>query len=275
MQIIANHAHLMPSPTKKSWWPKGDVNMLLQHLDYCEIDKVVVFPPFACQMNNDIIAANKWAWKEIDIHKDRLLAAGLFNPAAKEAKELLKIFRDEGIRSCKVHPSIDKHDISDPRFDEIYEMASEYDIAFDYHTGVHGSPLSSAKPEKFDDIAWKHPKLKLIFEHIGGRTYFEGFLAILVNHKDLDSKNRPRVYGGVTSILSKKNHDNLFWYLGIEKIEDVITFASSKKLIYGLDFPWNNKEINKEDITLIKKMNIPDSEKQDILGGNLMRLCYE
>jgi hypothetical protein len=108
----------------------------------------------------------------------------------------------------------------------------------------------------------------MIFEHIGGRTYFEQFLAIITNHA-IRSKE-PRIFGGVTSILSIEN--NKFWYLGTDKIIDVIEFAGADKLIYGLDFPWNSKEINKKDIEIIQQLDISTEDKEKILGGNLSRI---
>jgi predicted TIM-barrel fold metal-dependent hydrolase len=266
--IIANHAHLMPEPGADAWWTEGGTDMLLEHIDYCEIDKVVVFPPFACQMEHDIIKANRWALEEVNRHPDRLIAAGVLNPVAENALELLSIFEAEGIKHAKVHPSVDLHDISAPEAAACYEKAEALGIALDYHTGAHGTRLSASNPEKFDDIAWKYPKLKMIFEHIGGRTYFEQFLAIISNHS-IRSKE-PCIFAGLTSILSTEN--NKFWYLGPDKVMDVIEFAGADKLIFGLDFPWNSKEINKKDIEIIQQLDISAEEKEKILGGNLLHL---
>lgn len=262
MKIIANHAHLMPEPGVKAWWPEGGADMLLAHLDYCEIDQVVVFPPFACQMDNDIIKANRWAWGEVKKHPDRLIPAGILNPIGDNVKQVFSAFDDEGIKLAKIHPSIDLHDISDPQAVPCYELAQKQGITLAYHTGAHGTQLSLSNPEKFDDVAWKYPKLKMIFEHIGGRTYFEQFLAIISNHA-----REPRIFGGVTSILSTEN--NKFWYLGPDKIMDVIEFAGADKLVFGLDFPWNSKEINKKDIEIIKQLDISVEDKGKILGGNI------
>lgn len=266
--IIANHAHLMPEPGADAWWPAGGTDMLLEHIDYCGINKAVVFPPFACQMDNDITKANRWAWQEVKKHPDRLIAAGVINPVAENAVELLSIFQAEGIKHAKVHPSVDKHDISSPLADACYEKAEALEIALDYHTGVHGTQLSMSNPEKFDDIAWKYPGLKMIFEHIGGRTYFEQFLAIMTNHANRSKE--PCIFGGITSVLSIEN--NRFWYLGPEKIMDIIEFAGADSLVFGLDFPWNSKEINKRDIEIIEQLDISVKNKEKILGGNLSRI---
>jgi len=265
MKIIANHAHLMPPPDKSGKsWAKGDADMLLAHLDCCGIDRVVIFPPFACQVGNNMQEANLWALKQVKMHPDRFIPAGTIFPLAKDILELLDILHAEGVRLAKIHPSIDLHDIADPGAGECYAKAEELGIALDYHTGPHGTRLSLVDPVKFDNLAWDYPRLKIVFEHVGGRTFFEQFMAIIDNHK------KGRIFGGLTSVLD--NEINRMWYLGPEKIRDLIRCAGADKLIFGLDFPYNSAEFNKRDIEIIKNLDIAETDKEKILGGNLAGL---
>ncbi|MHB9134701.1 MAG: amidohydrolase family protein [Armatimonadota bacterium] len=264
--IIANHAHLMPPQADWCGWPAGSMETLLQHLDDCGIDRVVIFPPFACQVENSMQAANRWALGEARKHPDRIIPAGTIFPLAGDIIEMLHILHDEGVRLAKVHPSIDRYDIADPAAGPCYATASELGIALDFHTGPHGTRLSLAAPTKFDDLAWDYPQLKLVFEHLGGRTYFEEFLAILSNHHATPR----RVFGGLTSVLAYDTHR--MWYLGLEKIAEVIACAGPESLIFGLDFPWNPASTTKRDIEIIKGLDIPEADKSRILGGNLAEL---
>ena len=264
MAIIANHAHLMPPHGGGEGWPEGDSETLLRHLDACGIDRVVIFPPFACQVGNDMKEANLWALREARKHRDRFIPAGTVFPLADDILEILEILHDEGIKLAKVHPSIEPYDVSDPAAGECYAKAEELGIALDFHTGPHGTRLSLAEPTKFDGIAWDYPNLKLVFEHLGGRTYFEQFMAILSNHK------KGRVFGGLTSVLAREAHR--MWYLGPEKVMDLIACVGADKLIYGLDFPWNSAETNKKDIQTIRTLDVTEKEKESILGRNLANL---
>jgi len=260
MKIIANHAHLMPGATGD--WPDGDADMLLKHLDFCDIDKVVIFPPFASQMDDDMEKANMWALDQAEQHSDRFIAAATLNPIADNVISLLDTLYETGVRLIKIHPSIYKHDIADPAAYDFYERAEELGVILNYHTGPHFTQLSSASPYKFDDILWKYPKLKMNFEHIGGRPFRELFLAIIFNLKG-------RAFGGVTSILSKEARA---WYMGTEILQDYIEVAGSDRFIFGLDFPWNSAEVNKNDINLIQNMALASEDKDKILGGNLCAL---
>ena len=253
----------MPTPGAGAWWPAGDTDMLLAHLDACGIDQCVVFPPFACQMDQDAVAANRWAWAEVKAHPDRLLAAGTFNPVAPNALELLHMFHAEGVRQAKIHPSIDRYDIADPRAAASYGLAADLGIVLDFHTGPHGTRLSMAKPEAFDNAAWDFPKLRMIFEHMGGRTYFEEFLAIVHNHHG-------RLMGGLTSVLDQGI--NRMWYLGPERLTEAVRISGAGRFVFGLDFPWNSLEKNRSDIAILQQLDISAEGKAQILGGTLRAL---
>jgi len=275
VKIIANHAHLMPdfASVGDEHWPRGSVGMLLKHLDFAGIDMAVVFPPFACQFRNSQKEANVWALKQVRQHPDRLLPAATLSPTAPDAVELLRLFADEGVRLVKIHPSIDVHDIADPAITPFYREAERLGMVLDYHTGPHATRLSLAKPEKFDDLAWDHPELKLVFEHVGGRTYFEEFLAIINNHKchAMDQAKDPRVLGGITSVLRNTPKHGI-WYLGPDRILDLVTIAGADTLIFGIDFPWNAMEETRRDVEIIMNLDIPQDDKVRILGGNLAKL---
>ena len=263
MKIVANHAHLMPTPLADSWWPAGDAALLLNQLDACGIDRAVVFPPFACQCANSMKEANRWALQEIKPYADRLIPAGTIFPLAPDSCDVLRMLYNEGVRWLKIHPSIDLHDISAPEAGEFYTLAEELGMVLDYHTGPHGTRLSLAKPEKFDDLAWEHPKLHLVFEHLGGRAYFEEFAAIVGNH-------RGRVYGGLTSIFD--SDVNYLWHIASPRIEEMVKGLGASRFIFGLDFPWNSIEATRRHLRIIDSWEISAMDKELILGGNLQRL---
>lgn len=263
MKIIANHAHLMPPIVAGGWWPAGDATQLLKHLDACGIDRTIVFPPFACQMNNNMAAANRWALREIKAHPDRLIPAGTVSPLAPDVLAVLQFLHDAGVRWLKIHPAIDPHDVAAPAAEPFYTKAAELGMILDYHTGPHGTRLALAKPEKFDDLAWRHPELKLVFEHLGGRVYVEEFTAILANH-------RARTYGGLTSIFDADV--NYLWFLPPQRIEEIVKGIGARQFIFGLDFPWNSIAATQRHLRIIESLDLPPAGKDLIWGGNLSRL---
>lgn len=261
MTIIANHAHLIPEGEYAD--KEGDPDTLIKRLDSCGVDKTVVFPPFTYQTGGDIKDANMWALEQVEKHSDRFIAAGNMNPIADGAVELLDELYGAGVRLVKIHPSVYVHDIADPAAVDFYKRVEELGIVLCYHTGAHGTRLSYATPFKFDDLAWDYPNIKLIFEHMGGKAYNELFMSTIFNIHG-------RVFGGITSVLSCKKSSP--WYIGIEKVEEFIERAGVDKFIFGLDFPWNTEDANKNDIKLIQNMSITQEDKDKLLGGNLCKL---
>jgi predicted TIM-barrel fold metal-dependent hydrolase len=266
MPIVANHAHLMPAGS----WREGDVSLLLRHLDACGIERAVTFAPFAQQMEADRRRANTWLLKQL-AGEERLIPFGCLAPAAPDAGEVMHLLIEEGVRGAKVHPSIDAYDLLDPAAMDFYGRAEEAGFVLDFHTGPHGTRLAWSDPVKFDSIAWEFPRLTMVFEHMGGRTWFETFLAILSNHPRLSGKET--LFAGLASVLSKKTHP--LWYLGIERVLDLVEMVGARSLIYGLDFPWNTVETNRRDIALIQGLELPQEDKANILGGALLSLLSQ
>lgn len=202
-----------------------------------------------------------WALDEIRSHRDRLIPAGMIFPLALGVCEVEQSLHDEGVRLLKIHPSIDLYDIADPAARPCYAKAQELGMILDYHTGPHGTRLSFAKPEKFDDLAFDFPQLQLVFEHLGGRPYYQEFAAVLAGHSG-------RCYGGLTSIY---NPDEYLWYIA-PFIEEMIHGLGAQNFIFGLDFPWNSVEANQRDLEFIRSLDISAADQALILGGNLARL---
>ena len=170
---------------------------------------------------------------------------------------------DARVRWIKIHPSIDVHDIADPRLEDFYGRAEGLGIILDYHTGPHGTRLSLASAQKFDDLAWNHSALRLVFEHLGGRTYYHEFEAIINNH-------RGRVLGGLTSVYDPGA--GYMWHIPSATLEEMVKALGASRFIFGLDFPWNGIEATRRHIQVIESWDIPASDKALILGGNVLRL---
>ena len=243
-------------------WREGDVSMLLRHMDECGIEKAVVFPPFACQMDGDMREANVWALRQIK-GQNRLIPFGTVSPVAPDAADVLHLLVGEGIAGAKVHPSIDVYDLTDPKAMAFYAEAARFGFILDFHTGPHGTRLSLADPVKLDTIAWEFPELRLVFEHVGGRTHFEVLLAVLANH-------RKSTFAGITSVLDRDH--NPLWHLGPERLGDLVRIVGPERLVFGLDFPWNPPEQTRYELAVIRGLGLPKEAEEKILGVNLLRL---
>lgn len=268
MKIFANHAHLLP----KEIHPEGDIYHLLKLMDDCGIEKVIAFSPFHRLWDKyskkSLYGPIKWLAKEIKSYKDRITAFVSLNPERADAIQDLLHAIELGFCGIKLHPAADKWSLKSENAYKLYEKAQQLSIPLDFHTGVHWHRISDYHPILLDDIACDFPNLIMIFEHVGGYHFFKDMLAVLVNHL----RDERKLFAGITSVLSKKNLN--FWYLGPDKIEEIINQITDNRLIYGLDFPYNNTEVIKKDLYIIENLNISKESKIKLLGGNLKSLIY-
>jgi uncharacterized protein len=127
----------------------------------------------------------------------------------------------------------------------------------------------------FDEVAWAFPHLRFSMEHIGGPHFFCEALAVLFNHLPTPwEPKKSNVFGGLASIFSKET--NRFWYLGPQRLGELIAQIPATQLIFGLDFPFNQETETRLGIETIRGFDLPQSDIDLILGGNLrMQLCLE
>jgi predicted TIM-barrel fold metal-dependent hydrolase len=248
--------------------PNGGVDRLLRHLDSLGIARAVCFAPFAFEVGGDLRRANEWLLEQIK-RRPELVPFATVNPVHPDAVAVLEAMAEAGVRGCKIHPSVDVYDLVDSRARDFYTAAAERGILLDFHVGAHGSPLALSDPVKLDTILWEYSTLRLVLEHAGGRLYYETAIAIAANH----SGERPRAFIGITSVLEREA--NFLWYLGPERVRELIEGVGAGQLVFGLDFPWWTIEQNRKAIAALRRIDVPESEQRLVFGGTLDSLLQD
>jgi predicted TIM-barrel fold metal-dependent hydrolase len=263
MEIFANHAHVFPAEVRA----EGSIESLLRLLDACGIARAVCFAPFRQQVEEAGYAEpNEWLVEAI-ADEPRLAGFAAINPTEDDSIARLERGREMGLLGVKLHPAYEKFDVLDQRALQFYAAAEQMGVPLDFHTGPHWHRISDYHPLKFDEIAYLHPKLTMILEHVGARPFFEDTLAVLGNNV---RPNEPgRLFAGITSVLNKDLQK--LWYLGIERVAELIWLFGDGVAIYGLDFPYNSVELVKDDIEQLSSLDLPEEGLAKLFGGNLER----
>ena len=70
-----------------------------------------------------------------------------------------------------------------------------------FHSGVHHYRIANYRVLKFDEIAHQFPRLRFTLEHVGGYSFFNEALAVIVNNIPFPPEpgKRPRVLMRSTS----------------------------------------------------------------------------
>ena len=226
-------------------------------MDDCEIDQCVCFAQFF-EWGSDY-DTNEYLYDAIK-NKDEFVGFGVIDFNNKDFAGQINKMKNYGFKGIKLHPAVQHFRIDSPETFKVYEEAEKLDMFLSFHTGVHGGRLVNESLLLFDEAAHHFPNLKFSLEHVGGYCFFNEALAVIMN-------NPGRVFAGLTSI-----YEYGMWYLDDKKMFDLLSIAGAEKCIFGLDFPWNNSEKTKKAIEYIKQLNIDETSKEKILGGNLRRV---
>jgi len=264
MKIFANHAHVYQKEMfEHGMSMPGTIENLKKVMDECQIDKAVAFAPLPSSYNRiGNLHQNEWLAREIK-GEPNIVGFGVIDFSLGHLKDQVKQLYDLGLKGIKMHPAEQKLKIDSPEAFEVYEIAEELGLVISYHTGVHWHRIADYNMLLYDEVAYHFKKLRLTFEHVGGYSFFNDAVAVLIN-------SRNTTYAGLTSVFDHKM--NKFWYLSDDKINDLMWMIGPERCIFGLDFPWNDAEKIQFAINKIKTLDITEEQKAGILGGNLAKL---
>jgi predicted TIM-barrel fold metal-dependent hydrolase len=263
ISVLANHAHVFPAALN----PAGTIDRLLQLLDGCDIDGAVCFAPFP---TDDVpgSAHNRWLAGELK-NRPRLHGFGTIDFKRNDVRDQVKEAADLGFRGLKLHPNSQQFDVLGPWPLEAYAAAEELGLLITFHSGVHHYRIEHYNVLKFDEVAWRFPKLRFTLEHVGGYSFFEEALAVIFNNIPFPPipGRKGYVFGGLTSIFTPNY--NRFWYMPRQRMEEMIAQVGAAQLIFGLDFPYNLEQNTKLALNTINELPINEKDRALILGGNL------
>ncbi len=274
--VFLNHCHVFPRGTFGPDRPEvGALDDLVIFMAEMGIDKVVAFAPFWGPHTDELLAGeepNAWLYRQLQEYgRDNLVGAVAVKPTQPDACCVVEEYVDKGFVGIKTHPPVMGFRIDDPACDDFYALAAELGVFVLFHTGVHGGRLEDYRPILIDNIMARHPRLKVIIEHMGvsggiGRGFFDEALAVVFNHGPHWSNTG--VYAGLTG-LAKPQHRQLVW--------DAIHEAGSRRCIVGLDWPHlrGHEEAVvrwKSELAVFDSLGLTQEQKDDIFGNTLEAL---
>ncbi len=258
-EIFAHHAHVFPP----SVFPEGTVDDLLHVMDDCGIARCVAFAPFSRYVGD--MDANAWLAKAIQ-SEDRLTGFGVINMDRDDMEAQVDRISELGLRGIKMHPAFQRFSLMNEKARRVYARAEASGLFISFHTGIHWHRISEYNMLLFDEVAFHYPALRFSLEHAGGYCFFNDAVAVLLNN----AAQQPRVYAGMTSVCDRDM--NRFWYLSDQQILDLIWLVGDDRLIFGLDFPYNDRQKIAQAIRRFEGMDLSEETKGKLFGGNIARI---
>lgn len=240
--VIDFHTHFGPTCP---WLKKAEYNItenaFKEFLEKNNLSKTVTFP-------NPQVGTNNYSRVNRLISKftkkdSRIIGFGRIDPREpKKALTEIKQFKKLGLKGLKLHPVLECFHPDNDSFFPIYEFCEKNDLPIIFHSEMF---YPFAKPRIIESAVKDFKKLKIIFGHFAGE-------------ESVRIANKNKNFYLVTSEI-----------LSLETVEKVVAELSSKKILFGSDFPYRNFET---EFNKINESKISKGVKNKIFFENAKRL---
>lgn len=233
-------------------YTNGTLADLVDKLSKLGIDKAVVLPVATKPTQHQTI--NDWAASINHAANDKIITFGTVHPDAEDRAEEVQRVKQLGLYGIKLHPDYQDCFLFSEKYRPIFEVCEETGLPVIIHMGYDPVSLHvrHAMPYHLAEVSDRYPKLKLVGAHFGGMLAWEEVLHYLAGRRNvwLD-----------TAFISR--------YIDEELLLAIIAKHGTDRILYGSDCPWSNPH---EEIRLIERLPLSDSEKEQIFSANAMEL---
>ncbi len=184
---------------------------------------------------------------------DGIIPFGSVHPDSPDALNELERIKSSGLKGVKLHPDYQGFFIDEEKMIPIYEKIGSLGLITVLHCGYDiGYPRPvHCTPEKLATVLPAFGGAPVVAAHLGGLYAWDE------TEKHLCGKDIYLDTAYCGGILSPAIGKELFALHGADKI------------LFASDAPWNSPEI---DLGLIDCLDLSESDKKAILGGNAQRL---
>lgn len=191
-----------------------------------------------------------------------ILSFGGIHPDTENVSEVLHRIKALGLKGIKLHPDYQEMFFNDIRYKRIVSKATELGLYITVHAGVDiGLPNPvHCTPAHVLEVLKDTESDHLILAHMGGwRLWPEVKEKLMGKHLYFDTSfsGDYLLRDGVEGMLSK------------EAFVDLIHAMGSDYVLFGTDSPWSSQ---KESVSWFMETDLTETEKEQILSGNFIRI---
>lgn len=176
--------------------------------------------------------------------------------------QLERWLKTKAIVGTKIYTGYQHIYPSDKRCAPIYRLCQKYNVPVIFHSGdtlagyVANPKIKYSHPIHIDEVATDFPKLKIIIAHMGNPW--------LVDCAEVLYKN-PNVYADISGLVVGKDLKTPYGKLMKRRIEELIAYVGSDKLLYGTDWPLCPM---KEYLRFVNALRISKAAKEKLFSQN-------
>jgi len=169
-----------------------------------------------------------------------------------------------GLRGVKFGPIYNRVSVLDPRLEPVIQYCERNDLPLTMHMGTTyatNSALDWGRPLHVDELARRHPELKIVMAHMG-HPWVDECIAVI--------RKNPNVYAEISALHYRPWQ---FWNMLVSAQEYGV--AARNKIFWGTDFPYAEVEESLEGLRranhLIEGTSLPrvaDATIEAIMHSN-------
>jgi predicted TIM-barrel fold metal-dependent hydrolase len=208
------------------------LSTLLREMDLCGIERAVLLPVNCKKAHGCEMPSNQEIAEIVKKDSRRFVGFASVEPSANEtARQELRQAHDQlDLRGLKLNPALQDFEPASSPALEIYGEAERLGMPVLVHTGITFSnhfSIMHNQPLLLDDVARKHPKLRICIAHFGWPWVLDALTLAIRN---------PNVYLDTAGTFAGTP---------IESIRQITTLVSTRvienmlgeRLMFGSDFP--------------------------------------
>lgn len=135
------------------------------------LDKLTLLPQNYATTEGGVLVSNDEIKHLVDLAPEKFIGFASVDPLSSNCcEELERAFTDLKLKGLKLNPSAQHYYPSDIRLEPIYALCEKYNKPIIFHSGLSWEPNSLSKysrPIEFEEVAYKHPKLRFCLGHFG------------------------------------------------------------------------------------------------------------
>jgi predicted TIM-barrel fold metal-dependent hydrolase len=218
---------------------KADAETLVRAMTH--VDKAIIFSlrygdSAGVDGDDEVTAA------AVAHYPDKFVGFACIDPRMPDCMDLLvHAIEDLKLRGVKFGPIYNGVSVNDPRMEPIYRYLVKHDLPLTMHMGTTFAANSVAEYGRaihVDEVARRHPDLKMVMAHMG-HPWFEECIIV--------ARKQPNVYCEVSALFYRPWQ---FW--NILKTSEEYGIANRNKIFWGTDFPFAEVD---ESIAGLKNVN--------------------
>lgn len=228
-------------------------------------DRVVVlaFQAPAC----GVVVPNDYVAAYVAQHPDKLIGFASVDPNDPGSADQLRAAVDElGLRGLKVAPIYQDFDPTSERAERVFAVAEELGLPVLWHQGtsfIRSGPLKYSNPVAVDEVAIRHPELRVVVAHLG-HPWIEETIVVVRKH--------PFVYADISGLHTRP------WQL-YNGLVTALEYGITDKLLFGSDFPFATIQQTRQALRAVTRMvegtplpQIPEIVVESIIARNTISL---